>query len=317
MTPHPTNTRFTYGPVPSRRLGRSLGVSVIPYKTCTNSCVYCQLGHTRTRTISPRSFFDRNEVFREIEAMMNRTTPDCITFVGDGEPTLSSDLGWYIEQCKTRWPTPVAVITNGCLLHRGEVRTSLSAADIVLPSLDAGDADVFRAVDRSHPALDFNDVVEGLIEFRRGFPGMLRLEVMLVKGMNDGEASLRSIRKLAWKIKPDRIDIAVPIRPPADRSVLPPDPDKLILAHRLFRSAETLDRAEDGAFEIAGFTTLADAIIGLSSRHPLRWDQAEKLEDAFGKPGQLEGLVCAGALSVSDYGETRFVVPTARKSAMT
>ncbi|MCB2229794.1 radical SAM protein [bacterium] len=313
MTPHPTNTRFTYGPVPSRRLGRSLGVSIIPRKTCTNSCVYCQLGHTRKRSVSRRSFFPREEVLDEIQRIMKETSPDCITFVGDGEPTLSTDLGWYLEQCKRRWPTPVAVITNGCLLHRAEVRTSLRAADIVLPSLDAGDAETFQAINRPHPTLDFHEVVEGLIEFRRDFPGAIRLEVMLVRGINDSESNLRSIRKLAWGVKPDRIDIAVPIRPPADRSVLPPDPDKLIRAHRLFRSAETLDRAEDGAFEIAGFTTLADAIIGLSSRHPLRWDQAKKLEVAFGKPGQLESLVSSGALSVSEYGETRFVVPSTGK----
>lgn len=241
--------------------------------------------------------------------MMAKTSPDCITFVGDGEPTLSADLGWYLRECKARWPIPVAVITNGCLLSLEDVRKDLLPADILLPSLDAGDEVTFRAINRPHRSLEFNHVVEGLIACREVFEGMMRLEVMLVKGINDNEASLRSIRKLAWAIKPDRIDVAVPIRPPAERWVLPPDPAELILAQRLFRSAETFDRPETGTFEIAGFRSLSDAIVGLSSRHPLRWDQAEQLEDAFGEPGQLEHLIRTGAISVIEYSDGRFVAP--------
>ena len=301
--------KYTYGPVPSRRLGKSLGVSIIPRKTCTNSCVYCQLGRTRGTHVHPRSFFPRDEVFEEIERAMEATSPECITFVGDGEPTLSVDLGWYIRQCKARWSIPVAVITNGCLLYLDEIREGLLAADAVLPSLDAGDEMTFQAINRPHRSLEFNRVVEGLIAFQEAFEGMMRLEVMLVKGINDNEASLRSIRKLAWAIKPDRIDVAVPTRPPAERWVLPPDPAVLILAQRLFRSAETLDRPETGTFEIAGFRSLADAIVGLSSRHPLRWEQAEQLEDAFGEPGQLEHLVRAGEISLIEYGGSRFAAP--------
>lgn len=302
-------TKYTYGPVPSRRLGRSLGVSIIPRKTCTNSCVYCQLGRTRVKHLHPRSFHPREEVFAEVEEMMAETSPDCITFVGDGEPTLSADLGWYIEKCKARWSTPVAVITNGCLLYLEQTRKNVLLADVVLPSLDAGDALTFRAINQPHPSLEFNNVVEGLIAFRKAFRGMIRLEVMLVKGINDSESSVRDIRKLAWAIKPDRIDVAVPIRPPAERWVLPPDPADLILAQRLFRSAETLDRPENGTFEIAGFKTLFDSIIGLSSRHPLRWDQAKELEIAFGQSGQFEHLVGIGAISLITYGDNCFVMP--------
>jgi len=308
-----SGTKYTYGPVPSRRLGKSLGVSVIPRKTCTNSCVYCQLGRTRATHIHPRSFFPRDEIFAEVERAMKETSPDCITFVGDGEPTLSADLGWFIRKCKAQWPIPVAVITNGCLLSAEETQESLLMADIVLPSLDAGDAVTFKAINRPHPSLEFNKVVEGLITFRKAFQGTIRLEVMLVKGINDNEAGLRGIRKLAWAIKPDRIDVAVPIRPPAERWVLPPDPADLILAQRLFRSAETLDRPETGTFEIAGFHSLVDAIIGLASRHPLRWNQASQLEEAFGQPGRLELLVHEGVIALVEYKGTRFVAPVTKQ----
>ena len=305
----PADAKYTYGPVPSRRLGRSLGVSIIPRKVCTYSCIYCQLGRTRTRRIRPRSYFPRDEVFAEIGRKITETSPDCITFVGDGEPTLSSDLGWYIERCKARWSTPVAVITNGCLLFREDVREKLLKADIVLPSLDAGDALTFKVINRPHPSLEFEQVVQGLVAFRKAFDGIMRLEIMLVKGVNDNERSLRSIRKLAWAVKPDRIDVAVPTRPPTEPWVMPPDPASLIHAQRLFRSAETLDRPENGKFEIAGFETLRDAVIGLSSRHPLRWSQAKQLERAFRVSNQLEHLVQVGAVSVVEYGHERFVTP--------
>ncbi|MGD8921971.1 MAG: radical SAM protein [Candidatus Zixiibacteriota bacterium] len=309
----PADAKYTYGPVPSRRLGRSLGVSVIGRKVCTNSCIYCQLGRTRKRQIRSRSYFPRDEVLAEIDRKVAKTSPDCITFVGDGEPTLSSDLGWYIEQCKARWSNPVAVITNGCLLFREEVRENLLKADIVAPSLDAGDGLTFKVINRPHPSLEFEQVVQGLVTFREEFHGILRLEIMLVKGVNDNEHSLRSIRKLAWAVKPDRIDVAVPTRPPAEPWVMPPDPQSLIHAQRLFRSAETLNRPEDGKFEIAGFETLRDAVIGLSSRHPLRWSQARQLERAFGRSHQLEHLVQIGAISLVEYKHERFVTPPDRQ----
>jgi wyosine [tRNA(Phe)-imidazoG37] synthetase (radical SAM superfamily) len=302
----------TYGPVPSRRLGRSLGVSIIPRKVCTCSCVYCQLGPTRLPRLQPRSYFSRKDILGEIHRRVLETSPDCITFVGDGEPTLSADLGWYIEQCKAHWSIPVAVITNGVLLFREGIRHELLQADIVLPSLDAGDARTLRSINRPHQDLQFEEVVNGLIQFRRAFHGRIRLEVMLVRDLNDSERSIRDIRRLAWAIRPDWIDIAIPTRPPAEHWVRPPELDNLLRAQRILRSAETMARPETGTFEIAGFTTFLDAVRGLSSRHPLRWDQAEQVEAAFGQPGELERLIESGALSLVEYGPDRFVAPSGR-----
>jgi len=306
---------FVYGPVPSRRLGRSLGVSIIPHKVCTHSCVYCQLGATRLPRIEPKSYYYPDRVLGELDRRISETSPDCITFVGDGEPTLCSDLGWYIRQCKARWSLPVAVITNGALLFREEIRRNLFAADIVLPSLDAGDRETFERINRPHRALDFEQVVRGLILFREAFSGQIRLEVMLVKGVNDSDEQLKRIRKLAWAIRPERIDVAIPTRPPTERWVEPPDPDRIIKAQRLLRSAETMTLPENGPFELAGFGTLREALIGLSLRHPLRWDQAKQVEEAFGQPERLEHLVNLGALAVVEYGQTRFVAPPTRPGA--
>jgi len=201
------------------------------------------------------------------------------------------------------------VITNGALLFREDVRRTVLDADIVLPSLDAGDQETFRRINRPHRSLEFEQVVAGLIAFRKVFRGQMRLEVMLVRGMNDSDSSLGKIRKLAWAIRPERIDVAVPIRPPAEEWVQPPDPDRIIKAQHLLRSAETMTRPESGPFELAGFGTLLEALIGLSSRHPLRWDQAKQVEEAFGQPGRLEHLADLGALAVVEYGQTRFVAP--------
>ncbi len=306
--------KFTYGPVPSRRLGRSLGVSIIPHKVCSYSCVYCQLGRTRAPRIKPYSYFDRGKVIAEIEERVLETSPDCITFVGDGEPTLSADLGWYIGECKARWNIPVAVITNGSLLFMKEVGQRLLKADMLLPSLDAGDISTFQAINRPHPELELQKIIEGMIAFRREYKGLFRLEVMFVKDINDSELSLRNIRKLVWAIRPDRVDIAIPTRPPAESWVRPPDPDRILYAQRLLRAAQVMTWPEEGAFDFAGFDTLFDAVIALASRHPLRWNQAKHLEEAFGQHAELERLVRLEKLSTVKYGESQFIIPPAEES---
>jgi wyosine [tRNA(Phe)-imidazoG37] synthetase (radical SAM superfamily) len=247
-------------------------------------------------------------VLAEIARALAHSTPDHITFVGDGEPTLSADIGWYVAQCKRRWSVPVAVITNGVLLFCDDVRDELLGADVVLPSLDAGDAPTFRMINRPHAELKYENVVAGLVEFSRAFKGQLRLEVMLVKGLNDSEQSLRRLRKLAWAIRPERIDVALPIRPPAEAWVMPPPAERILRAQKFLRSAETTVRPETGTFDIAGFTSTLEAVRGLSSRHPLRWDQAKQVEDAFDQPGELDRLIAAGRLIVTRHGKRRFVM---------
>jgi wyosine [tRNA(Phe)-imidazoG37] synthetase (radical SAM superfamily) len=220
--------RFVYGPVPSRRLGLSLGVDILPFKTCTLDCVYCQLGRTGRTSVRRRSFFPPRDILAQIrEALASGQRIDVITFSGSGEPTLSRDLGALIRAIQKMTRIPVAVLTNGTLLGRADVRRDLAAADIVVPSLDAVPVRLFRKVNRPHPALDNRRIIEGLVRFRDGFRGQLRLEIMLVKGVNDSPAAIEALRKAVARIRPDRIELNTVVRPPADRGVRPLSPSSL------------------------------------------------------------------------------------------
>jgi len=220
--------RFVYGPVPSRRLGLSLGVDIIPFKTCTLDCVYCQLGRTGRTTVRRRSFFPPRDILAQIRAALDTGQRiDVITFSGSGEPTLSRDLGPLIRSVKKMTGIPVAVLTNGTLLGRADVRRDLAAADIIVPSLDAVPARLFRKVNRPHPALDNRRILDGLVRFRDEFRGQLRLEVMLVKGVNDSPEAVEAIRKAVARIRPDRIELNTVVRPPADRGARPLSPAAL------------------------------------------------------------------------------------------
>ena len=214
--------RYVYGPVASRRLGFSLGVDVIPFKTCTLDCVYCQLGSTGRTTVRRGRWFPAREVLAQIkEAVDSGRRIDVITFSGSGEPTLCRDLGLLIRAIKKMTGIPVAVLTNATLLTRSDVRRELAAADIVVPSLDAVLARVFRRVNRPHAALDNRKIVEGLVRFREEFKGELRLEIMLVKGLNDSPADLRALQAAVERIRPDRIELNTVVRPPAERRASP------------------------------------------------------------------------------------------------
>ncbi len=220
--------RFVYGPVASRRLGFSLGVDIIPFKTCTLDCVYCQLGSTGKTTVRRGSWFPPDEILAQVqEALDSGQRIDVITFSGSGEPTLSRDLGRLIRAIKKMTRIPVAVLTNATLLTRKAVRRELAAADIVVPSLDAVPAPIFRRVNRPNAALDNRRIIDGLVRFREEFRGELRLEIMLVKGINDSPADIRALESAIARIRPDRIELNTVVRPPADRSARPLGPAAL------------------------------------------------------------------------------------------
>jgi wyosine [tRNA(Phe)-imidazoG37] synthetase (radical SAM superfamily) len=214
--------RFVYGPVASRRLGFSLGVDISPFKTCTLDCVYCQLGSTGKTTVRRGRWFPPEEILAQIKAAVDSGQRiDVITFSGSGEPTLSRDIGRLIREIKKMTGIPVAVLTNATLLTRKDVRRELAAADIVVPSLDAVPAPLFRRVNRPHASLDNRTIIDGLARFRDEFPGELRLEIMLVKGVNDSSAQVRALEAAVARIRPDRIELNTVVRPPADRTAKP------------------------------------------------------------------------------------------------
>lgn len=262
-----------FGPVASRRLGRSLGVDLVPHKTCSYNCIYCQLGATTNRTIERGPYVSISGVMREVESKLASTAaPDYITLSGSGEPTLQVELGALIAGIKHITDRPVAVLTNGSLLGREDVQAELSAADLVIPSLDAGDATMFQRVNRPHPQLRFEQVVDGLIRFRRHFPGRVWLEVFLLAGLTTADDQMAKIRDLADGVAPDRIQLNTVVRPPADPLARPASVEELSHAAQLLgERAEVVDERPDS--DTTGMVApRADEITALLRRRPCTLD---------------------------------------------
>ena len=208
-----------FGPVPSRRLGLSLGIDIIPFKTCTLDCIYCQLGRTTNKTIERGKYTASDEILKSLEKVLGEGERiDYITFSGSGEPTLNPEIGKMITGIKEMTSIPVAVLTNGTLLYQPRVEADLLEADLVIPSLDGASEEVFRRVNRPHSSLTISEVIRGIKTFSRNFKGKIWLEIMLVKGMNDSEKSINEIKKVAREIKLDKIQLNTVVRPPAEES---------------------------------------------------------------------------------------------------
>jgi len=301
--------KYVFGPVPSRRLGRSLGVDTIPLKTCNWNCVYCQLGRSIPMTNQRRVYYPTEEILAEIGQALGQLetgSVDWITFVGSGEPTLHSELGGLIRGVKALTDLPVAVCTNGTLLHRADVRQELLAADAVMPTVSAGSHEAHWHIHRPYPGLTFERHVEGLVAFRQVYRGCLWPEVMLVKGMNDGEAALRDIAAVLARIEPDLVHIALPSRPPAETWVEPPDQEGLMRALAILGQQARVLHPVAGTLDLGGHQDVTDAILDVIARHPM--SQAD-LEGslAWWSPDQvstaLEALLASGrAPKVRRYG---------------
>ena len=301
--------RYSFGPVPSRRLGRSLGVSIIPPKYCSYSCVYCQLGRTNRLSVTRRSFYDRKEILDDVADSARGQSFDYITFAGDGEPTLSTDLGWLLEGCATLGRT--AVITNGSLLADSGVRAELGQADVVMPSLDAGDSKTFRSINRPHPRIDFGDMLEGLERLVSEGRTRVWVEVMLVAGVNDSIASLESLADALAKVSPERVFIGAPIRPPAEEWVRVPSSRNIMMAMEML-GAEDSTYSETGEFGWREFESAEEAILRTAGRHPLRLEQARSIEASFNSE-VVDALIGSGRLAVREYGGRSFLVPAGRE----
>ncbi|MHC1729979.1 MAG: radical SAM protein [Syntrophobacteraceae bacterium] len=209
---------FIFGPVPSRRLGRSLGIDVVPAKTCSFDCIYCESGPTTHLTVKQEDFSAPSEVLRELNEFFHlfQNGTDVITFSSAGEPTLYSQLGELIAAVKKAHPEyPLIVLTNGSLLWKPEVRKALLKADRIVPSLDAVTSKVFREINKPHPSLELSMIVDGIREFRHEYRGQLHVEIVLVSGVNDSAEELSSLADVLELIKPDCIELNTVVRPPA------------------------------------------------------------------------------------------------------
>jgi wyosine [tRNA(Phe)-imidazoG37] synthetase (radical SAM superfamily) len=263
--------QYVYGPVPSRRLGRSLGVDLVPFKTCTYDCVYCQLGRTTNKTIERRKYIAIDKILAELEQKLAaKNTPDYITVSGSGEPTLNSGIGDLIGKIKDLTDIPVAVLTNGSLLWMREVQDALMAADLILPSLDAGDENLFEYVNRPHRSISFDQMVDGIASFTRRFHGEVRLEVLLLGGVTGIPAEVEKIASIIRRIEPARVQLNTVSRPPAKEFAFPVDLDQLERFLQFFPGpVEVISENKTGKFQLAQAPTITDAdISALLRRRP-------------------------------------------------
>jgi wyosine [tRNA(Phe)-imidazoG37] synthetase (radical SAM superfamily) len=297
-----------FGPVASRRLGRSLGVDPLPFKTCHWNCVYCQLGRTAPLRAERRVYVPEEDVLAEVRAAMARLEGaiDWITFAGSGEPTLHAGLGRMIREVKALTRTPVAVLTSGALLFQEDVRRDLLPADAVLPSLDAGTERTYRAVNRPWPALTFDRLVEGLVAFRAEYRGRLWVEVMLVGGLNDSDGELEAMAAVLRRVRPDRVHVNVPTRPPAEPWVRPPDPERLARAVALLGASVEMTPVVGCGPPPPGDP--ARQLLETLVRHPLAEDEMRRDLECRA-PGSADGVLSA----IRATGRVRVVTRQGRR----
>ncbi len=304
---------IAYGPVPSRRLGRSLGVNNIPPKACTYACAYCQVGHTLDMQIERREFYRPEEIAREVgdrlEEVQGVGDPvDFLSFVPDGEPTLDVNLGQEIELLRT-FGLPIAVITNSSLLSLPDVRKELATADWVSLKVDSVNEDVWRRLNHPHKALNLPDILEGMMTFRSMFSGTLVTETMLVAGVNDTGRHAVDTAVFLSRLKPDKAYLAVPTRPPSQTWVEPPDSDAMVSYHDIFAKqvdiVEFLMGYEGDDFSAAGDPR--ENLLGITAVHPMR-DQAvaELLDRAGASWAVVEELLRDGSLREVEYAGHRY-----------
>lgn len=299
---------IAFGPVPSRRLGRSLGINNIPPKVCTYSCVYCQLGRTARMRVERECLYKPDKIFREVREQVNKAsdlgqTPDYLTFVADGEPTLDVGLGSEVELLKTIG-IKIAIITNASLIGLSDVREDLMKADWVSLKLDSVREAVWRRVDRPHRKLRLDLILEGILEFRRKYTGELVTETMLIQGVNDEDCHLNEIAEFLGLLKPSKAYISIPIRPPAEHWVKPPEEDVLNRAYQVFQrrteSVEFLAGYEGNAFVSTG--NVGEDLLSITSVHPMREDAVRNfLARANADWAIVPSLIHRGELVETNY----------------
>ncbi len=273
--------KHVFGPVSSKRLGQSLGVDLLPSKSCSWNCVYCQLGRTKQFVTQRCEFFPKEEILEEIlQAVETPNAIDWITFVGSGETTLYKGIGWLVRELKKVTSIPVAVITNGSLLHLPEVRQELLEADAVLPSLNAGSEELFDRIDRPAPGFSFQQHIDGLKRFRQEYSGKLWVEVMLIAGLNDTDQALADLAAILVDIHPDTVHLVLPTRPAPDGFVGMPDEDRIRRAVFILSKAAPVIHPAKGEMEFSSAENILETVTGIAVRHPL---QERELEAALGR----------------------------------
>ncbi len=269
-----------FGPVPSRRLGISLGIDIIPFKTCSLDCIYCECGATNHLSLERRHFIDVDTVLSQLKQILKDLNHvDYITFSGSGEPTLNKDIGTMISEIKRLTSIPVAVLTNGTLLYRDDVARDLLPADVILPSLDAVSEEVFSKINRPHPQLEMVKIIDGLIRFRKVYTGEIWLEIFVVKSINDHDGELTELYRTIKKIRPDKVQLNSLDRPPSDPRVRPVEMKKLEAIKQKWKDlpVEIVKRIRRREEIVAFSKNLESTILNTITRRPLMIDDLVQL----------------------------------------
>ncbi len=302
-----------FGPVPSRRLGKSVGINNIPPKICTYSCVYCQLGRSLEMTADRQEYYSPDDLLIEAKekiknAESNNEPIDYLTIVPDGEPALDTNLGKLIDLLKPL-NIKIAVITNSTLLNLPDVRQDLSKADWISVKIDTLDEKIWRKINRPHKNITYDSMLNGIRAFSREYNGQFVTETMLVKNMNDDIENIRKVAEFIREIKAATAYLSIPIRPPAEKWVEAPAEQKINRAYQIFRehslNTEYLIGYEGNEFAYTG--NIEEDILSITSVHPMREDAVEEyLKKANSNFSIIEKMLRENKIVVSEYNDNRF-----------
>ena len=315
--------RYVFGPVPSRRLGRSLGINNIPPKNCTYSCVYCQLGRTRNLTVERRTFIDPELILDEVSRVVERVGEgniDYVTFVPDGEPTLDLNLGRIVSRLREITSVKLAILTNSSLMYRPDVREDLMKFDLVSVKVDSVDGKIYRRVNRPHPSIELDMVLDGIRRFTAEYEGTVISETMLIDGLNDDLDGVERVAEFLAEIEVDKAFISIPTRPPAEGWVKAASEQRVVEAYEVFRErlgegrVETLIGYEGSEFALASGDVRRD-VLGIMAVHPMRLDYFREVVGRGGvNPDTLMSeLLREGLVRVVEYRGHKFLIRSFRK----
>ncbi|MHC2994567.1 MAG: radical SAM protein [Candidatus Atribacteria bacterium] len=306
---------LTFGPIPSRRLGRSLGINNIPPKICTYSCVYCQIGKTFKMKVQPQIFYSPSLILKEVQNKVKKSKEkgepiDYLTFVPDGEPTLDINLGQEIKLIKSLG-IKIAVITNASLMDQEQVRKNLKEADLVSLKIDSTEEEVWKKINRPHRNLHLDSLLEGILEFARTFRGKIITETMLIKNINDNSQHIERVADFLAQLKPSRSYLSLPIRPPTERWVQAPPEEMVNQSYYLFKEkidqVEYLIGYEGNAFAFTG--EVEEDILSITSVHPMREEALRDfLKRAKSDWSVIDRLIKQGQLVESEYKGHKFYI---------
>lgn len=308
---------IVFGPIPSRRLGRSLGINNIPPKICTYSCVYCQVGRTTKMQTKRQPFYSPEEIVEAVKQKVDQVkkageTIDYLTFVPDGEPTLDINLGKTIRLLQPL-DLKIAVISSAALIWRPDVREDLHHADWVSLKIDAIRKDSWRNVDRPHGQLSLEDILQGIRTFAQSYRGTLVTETMLIKGLNDRKADINALASFLAQINPDAAYLLIPTRPPAEKQIQPPD------HHTVIRSYDILSRTLDNVEYLIGYEgdafsstgDIEEDLLSITSVHPMRKNSVQELLNRTHEEWSVvERLIRENKLAEVTYNDNKFYMKT-------